>query len=134
MKVEVRYYSRSGNTKVLADAIAKGANVKAVSIDDDNALIDKKTDILFIGGALYAYGLDNKIKKYISELNANNIKKAIVFSTSWISKHSVDLLKKELTKKNIDVSDEYIYYKNKPNINELKEAEKNVEKLLKKEV
>ena len=48
MKVEVRYYSRSGNTKVLADAIAKGANVKAVSIDDDNALIDKKTDILFL--------------------------------------------------------------------------------------
>ena len=67
-------------------------------------------------------------------MNANNIKKAIVFSTSWISKHSVDLLKKELTKKNIDVSDEYIYYKNKPKINELKEAEKNVEKLLKKEV
>ena len=95
MKVQVRYYSRSGNTKVLADAIAKGANVKAISIDVDNALIAEKTDILFIGGALYAYGLDSKIKKYISELDANNIKKAIVFSTSWISKHSIDLLKKE---------------------------------------
>ena len=132
MKVQVRYYSRSGNTKVLADAIAKGANVKAVSIDDDNALIDEETDILFIGGALYAYGLDNKIKKYISELDANNIKKAIVFSTSWISKHSVDLLKKELAKKNIDVSEEYIYYKNKPNSNELKEAEETTKKILEK--
>ena len=132
MKVQVRYYSRSGNTKVLADAIAKGANVKAVSIDDDNALIDEETDILFIGGALYAYGLDNKIKKYISELDANNIKNAIVFSTSWISKHSVDLLKKELAKKNIDVSEEYIYYKNKPNSNELKEAEEITKKILEK--
>ena len=132
MKVQVRYYSRSGNTKVLADAIAKGANVKAVSIDDDNALIDEETDILFIGGALYAYGLDNKIKKYISELDANNIKNAIVFSTSWISKHSVDLLKKELAKKNIDVSEEYIYYKNKPNSNELKEAEETTKKILEK--
>ena len=132
MKVQVRYYSRSGNTKVLADAIAKGANVKAVSIDDDNALIDEETDILFIGGALYAYGLDNKIKKYISELDANNIKKAIVFSTSWISKHSVDLLKKELAKKNIDVSEEYIYYKNKPNSNELKEAAETTKKILEK--
>ena len=132
MKVQVRYYSRSGNTKVLADAIAKGANVKAISIDDDNALIAEKTDILFIGGALYAYGLDSKIKKYISELDANNIKKAIVFSTSWISKHSIDLLKKELAKKNINVSEEYIYYKNKPNSNELKEAEKTTKKILKK--
>ncbi len=132
MKVQVRYYSRSGNTKVLADAIAKGANVKAISIDDDNALIAEKTDILFIGGALYAYGLDSKIKKYISELDANNIKKAIVFSTSWISKHSIDLLKKELAKKNINVSEEYIYYKNKPNSNELKEAEETTKKILKK--
>ena len=132
MKVQVRYYSRSGNTKVLADAIAKGANVKAVSIDDDNALIDEKTDILFIEGALYAYGLDSKIKKYISDLDANNIKKAVVFSTSWISKHSIDLLKKELAKKNIDVSEEYIYYKNKPNSNELKEAEETTKKILEK--
>ena len=132
MKVQVRYYSRSGNTKVLADAIAKGANVKAVSIDDDNALIDEKTDILFIGGALYAYGLDSKIKKYISDLDANNIKKAVVFSTSWISKHSIGLLKRELAKKNIDVSEEYIYYKNKPNSNELKEAEETTKKILEK--
>ena len=116
----------------MADAIAKGANVKAISIDDDNALIAEKTDILFIGGALYAYGLDSKIKKYISELDANNIKKAIVFSTSWISKHSIDLLKKELAKKNINVSEEYIYYKNKPNSNELKEAEETTKKILKK--
>ena len=132
MKVQVRYYSRSGNTKVLADAIAKGANVKAISIDDENASIDEKTDILFIGGALYAYGLDSKIKKYISELDATNIKKAIVFSTSWISKHSIDLLKKALTEKNIDVSEEYIYYKNKPNSNELKEAEEITKKILEK--
>ena len=79
MKVQVRYYSRSGNTKALAEAIAKGVNTKAISIDDNNALISDKTDILFIGGALYAYGLDNKIKEYISNLDSRNIKKAVVF-------------------------------------------------------
>lgn len=30
MKIEVRYYSRSGNTKTLAEAIAKGVNSKAI--------------------------------------------------------------------------------------------------------
>ena len=61
MKVEVRYYSRSGNTKVLAEAIAKEAGVKAISVDSKEAEINNKVDVLFIGGALYAYGLDNNL-------------------------------------------------------------------------
>lgn len=130
MKVQVRYYSRSGNTKILAEAIAKGVNTKAISIDDSNALINDKTDVLFIGGALYAYGLDNKIKEYISNLDSRNIKKAVVFSTSWISKHSIDLIKKALKNKGIDVAENYIYYKNKPSDNELKEAEEIAKKLI----
>ena len=129
MKVQVRYYSRSGNTKVLAEAIAKGVNTKAISIDDSDALIKEKTDILFIGGALYAYGLDNKIKEYISNLDSSNIKKAVVFSTSWISKHSIDLIKKALKNKGIDVVEDYIYYRNKPKDTELKEAEEIAKKL-----
>ena len=130
MKVQVRYYSRSGNTKILAEAIAKGVNTKAISIDDSDALINDKTDVLFIGGALYAYGLDNKIKEYISNLDSRNIKKAVVFSTSWISKHSIDLIKKALKNKGIDVAKNYIYYKNKPSEIELKEAEEIAKKLI----
>ena len=130
MEVKVRYYSRSGNTKALAEAIAKAINTKALSIDDNDALINDKTDILFLGGALYAYGLDNKLKKYIANLNSNNINKAIVFSTSWISKHSINLIKKSLKNKGINVIEEYIYYKNKPSNNELKEAEKIAKELI----
>ena len=83
MNIQVRYYSRSGNTKILAEAIADGAKVKAISIADENSMIKKKTDILFIGGALYMYGLDEKLKKYISELNAN-IKNASEFVKKFI--------------------------------------------------
>ena len=130
MKIEIRYYSRSGNTKALADAIANGLNVKAISIDDEKARINDDIDILFIGGALYAYGLDKKLKKYISEINEKNIKEAVVFSTSWLSKHSIDLLKKELKNKGIRVKEEYIYYKNMPSSNELKEAAEKAKELI----
>ncbi|MCM1370663.1 MAG: flavodoxin [Clostridium sp.] len=123
MNIQVRYYSRSGNTKSLAQAIAKGVNTDAVSIDKIGALINEKVDCLFIGGALYMYGLDNKLKKYIANLNPENINKAVVFSTSWISKHSIELLKKELTDKGIKVEEEYFYAKNKPTDEELKKAE-----------
>ena len=33
MKAAVRYYSRSGNTKALADAIAAAAGAEAISVD-----------------------------------------------------------------------------------------------------
>lgn len=131
MNIEVRYYSRGGNTKLLAEAIGNSLNVKAISIDEADSKITNKTDILFIGGALYAYGLDKKLVKYIDEIDANMINKAIVFSTSWLSKHSIDLIKKKLKEKGIDVLEEYIYYKNKPNEKELEEAQSLAKELIK---
>lgn len=38
MKNAVRYYSRTGNTKVAAEAIAKAINEEAVSVDSPEAL------------------------------------------------------------------------------------------------
>ena len=52
----------------------------------------------------------------------NNEKKAVVFSTSWISKHSVDLIKNGLKEAGIPVEEEYFYVKSKPNDSQLKEA------------
>ena len=46
MNIQVRYYSRSGNTKSLAQAIAKGVNVEAISIDKSEASINEKVDYL----------------------------------------------------------------------------------------
>ena len=130
MNVAIRYYSRSGNTKALAEAISDITNVDAISVDNPNAKIDKTVDILFIGGALYAYGLDKNLKEYLSKLDNEHIKRAIVFSTSWISKHSIDLIKKALKEKNIIVEEEYIYAKGKPSEEEIKEAKKIVSKYI----
>ena len=79
MKVAVRYYSRSGNTKAVAEAIAKTAGVAAVSVDTDEAAIKETIDILFIGGALYAYGLDNHLKEYMATLKKDDVKKQLFF-------------------------------------------------------
>ena len=122
MKTAVRYYSRSGNTKALADAIADAAGVKAVSVDSPEAAINEPVDILFIGGALYAYGLDGHMKAWLKTLKTKNVKKAAVFSTSWISKHSLDLLKKGLAEAGIPVEEETFYAKNRPDAQQLKAA------------
>lgn len=123
MKIAVRYYSRSGNTKAVAEAIAKAAGLAAVSVDQPNAAIKEPVDVLFLGGALYAYGIDIHLKEYLKTLDKANVKKAVVLSTSWISKHAMDLMKKGLTDAGIPVEEETFYVKNKPNGEQLKAAE-----------
>lgn len=128
--VAVRYYSKSGNTKLLAEAIGKGAGVIPISVDEDSAKITEDIDVLFIGGALYAYGLDKVMNEYLAGIDGNRVKKAVVFSTSWISKHSIDLIKKALVAKGIEVADETCYVRNKPNEKQMAEAEAFAKKMI----
>ncbi|MCR5255214.1 MAG: flavodoxin [Acetatifactor sp.] len=130
MNVAVRYLSRSGNTKVLADKIAEVAGVQAVSIEAADAAITEPVDVLFVGGALYAYGIDKKLEDYLKSLNKENVKKAVVFSTSWISKHSIDLMKKALKEAGIPVEEEAFHAKNRPSDDKLKEAENFAKKFI----
>ncbi len=122
MNIAVRYYSKSGNTKAVAEAIAEAVGVKAVSVDTTEADIKEPVNLLFIGGALYAYGLDKHLKEYLKTLKKENVKKAVVFSTSWLSKHSVDLIKSGLKEAGIPVEEEFFYVKNKPNDEQKKQA------------
>lgn len=113
MSVAVRYYSRSGNTQKVAEYIAEAAGVDAVSVDSEDASFSEKADVLFIGGALYAYGIDDHLKQYLKTLSADKVGKAVVFSTSWLSKHALDLIKNTLTEKEIPVESETLYFKSK---------------------
>jgi flavodoxin len=113
MGVAVRYYSRSGNTKKVAEYIAKAAGVSAVSVDSTDAAISERADVLFIGGALYAYGIDDNLKQYLKTLSSDMGGRAVVFSTSWLSKHALDLIKNALSKKGIPVESDTLYFKSK---------------------
>lgn len=63
MNIVVRYCSKTkfGNTRRIAEAIADGIGVKAVSIADEPKL-QEKADILFLGGAPYA-NIDGKLEE-----------------------------------------------------------------------
>ncbi len=113
MSVAVRYYSRSGNTKKVAEYIAEAAGVNAVSVDASDAVLSEKADVLFIGGALYAYGIDDNLKQYLNTLSSDKVGKAVVFSTSWLSKHALAVMKNALTEKGIPVETDTLYYKSK---------------------
>lgn len=66
MKIAIRYQSRGGNTKAVAEAIAKEINVPAKSIESP---IEEEVDLLFIGGGVYAWNIDKKLREYLENLN-----------------------------------------------------------------
>ncbi|MBQ8972067.1 MAG: hypothetical protein IJ074_03180 [Clostridia bacterium] len=108
MKKAVRYFSKLGNTRTIAEAIAEGAGVTAVSITDAPQLTEY-VDILYLGGAPYANIMAPELKTYAENLDASKVGKVVLFTTSNWSKRTVLSLKKLLRKKGFTVEDEYFY-------------------------
>lgn len=104
----VRYFSKLGNTKTIAEAIAEGAGVQAVSITDAPEL-DERVDTLFLGGAPYANIMAPELKAYAEKLDKSMVGKVILFTTSNWSRRTVLALKKLLRDKGIEVEDKYFY-------------------------
>ncbi|MDO5826172.1 MAG: flavodoxin [Methanosphaera sp. rholeuAM130] len=78
MKYAIRYYSKTGNTKSLAQAISEVLNVKAHDITVEP---DEDVDILFLGTSIYGSSIDPSVIKFFDELKVN-VKKIISFGTS----------------------------------------------------
>ena len=78
MVTAVRYFSRSGNTRKLAEAVAAAVGVRAESVHHDLA---ERADLLFIGASVYAGGFDRSVGDFI-ERNIGKIGKIAVFGSS----------------------------------------------------
>ncbi|MBE6846312.1 MAG: flavodoxin [Ruminococcus sp.] len=90
MNIQLRFFTRSGNTQKLADAIATAINVQALSID---APLQEKADILFLGCSYYGFDVDPAIKSFVSE-NKRNIGRIVCFGTSAMMKSIYKPMKK----------------------------------------
>ena len=107
MKVEVRYYTRSGNTKKLAEAIAKAVGAEAKTVEEP---LREDIDILFLGSSVYAYGVDDSIKRFISNIDVT-VGKVVNFSTAALIKSTYKQVGKLLAEKGIVQAEEEFYCK-----------------------
>lgn len=78
MNIAVRYYTQSGNTAKIANAIAHAAGVQAAPLSDG---LSEKTDLLFLGSSLYKFGCDPAIEAFLKD-NAAHIGTIALFGTS----------------------------------------------------
>lgn len=95
---EVRYFSKSGNTKVIAEAVAVAAGTEAKDI---SVPVEAGADVLFLGGAVYAFHIAGKLKKFIKTLPPQLSGKVAVFSTAGNPGGASHLIKKQLVKRGI---------------------------------
>ncbi|MBQ8555060.1 MAG: flavodoxin [Clostridia bacterium] len=103
MTIAVRYHSRTGNTRKVADAIARALGCSALDMSQP---LPEKADVLFLCNAMYAAGVDDAVKQFIaanaSQIGAlcNVCTTAIAPSTRKMvqklaSEHGVALLEEE---------------------------------------
>ena len=106
MKFSVRYQSRGGNTRAVAEVIAETLGVKAEPV---TVPLDENADILFIGGALYAWRIDKKLKKFIDNIPAEKIGKIAVFGTSGGQENVIKKITEYAAKKGIKADERSLY-------------------------
>ncbi|MCR5490507.1 MAG: hypothetical protein K6F32_00050 [Bacilli bacterium] len=108
MNIQIRYLSKLGHTKAIAEAIAEGAKSTAVSISEEPEL-KEKADILFLGGAPYANVMDKELREYAKKLTPELVGEVILFTTSNWSKRTVKALRKILMGNLVNVREGYFF-------------------------
>ena len=92
MNTAVRYFSKIGNTKKIAEAIDEGAGVEAFSIAEEPKL-KEHVRVLFLGGAPYANIMAPELRAYAEALTPEQVDKVVLFTTSNWSRRTVYALR-----------------------------------------
>jgi flavodoxin len=86
MKYAIRFYSKTGNTKKLAQAISEVLEIPALDI---SVPLDEDVDVLFLGTSIYGASIDPTIIKFFDQMDVN-VSKIISFGTSGTMQSSYE--------------------------------------------
>ena len=109
MNIAMIYFSGTGNSKYIVDYLGNklkenNHNVKIYNIEQ-NPIIPIDTDLLVIGGPIYAGNVPEKLIRWVLRNVPESSANSIVYSTSagLINAQGVDSLAKKLSKKGYNV-------------------------------
>ena len=127
MKYAVRFYTKTGNTKRLAEAIAKDLGVEALPLTSP---ITEPVDILFLGNSYYAFTIDPEVRKFIASLSKDKVGKIVNFGSAALLNSTYKKVKAEAEKVGIPMYEKEFHckgefkmlHKGKPDDNDLRAA------------
>lgn len=135
MKVAVRYYTKTGNTKRLAEAVAKAAGVEALPISTP---VTEPVDILFLGNSYYAFSIDPEVRGFIQSLDKTKVGRIVNFGSAAMLNSTYKKVKKEADKVGIPMDEREFHckgefkgiHKGKPDEADLKAAAEFAERII----
>ena len=124
MKIAIRYYTKTGNTKKMAEALSETVGVEALTVDNP---LTEDVDILFLGSAVYAAGVDAKVKEFIENIDVN-VGKIVNFSSAALIESTYKQVKKIAENNNLTMAEEEFHcrgafklvHRGRPNNNDLR--------------
>ena len=127
MKVAVRYYTKTGNTKRLAEAVARAVNTDAQPI---SVPVEESVDILFLGNSYYAFSIDPEVRDFVRSLDKNKVKRIVNFGSAAMLNSTWKKVKAEADKAGIPMDEREFHckgefkgiHKGRPNDEDLKAA------------
>ena len=100
MKPCVLYFSRTGNTKRMAEAISEATRAPSFDMTSCEPSVVKNFDLLIIGTPVEGFNPAKEVKAFVENLPNTESKKAIMFCTYVLLKgRTFGVLKKALAKK-----------------------------------
>lgn len=135
MKIAVRYYTKTGNTKKLAEAIGKALGVEALPISTP---VTEPVDLLFLGNSYYAFSIDPEVRNFIRGLDKNKVGKIVNFGSAAMLNSTYKKVKAEAVKVGIQMDEREFHcrgefkgiHKGKPDESDLKAAAEFAKKIV----
>ena len=127
MKVAVRYYTKTGNTKKLAEAIAEAVGAEALSL---NTPIEEPVDILFLGNSYYAFCIDPEVRNFVRCMDSSKVARIVNFGSAAMLNSTWKKVKAEADKIGVPMDEREFHckgefkgmHKGRPNEEDLKAA------------
>ncbi|MCR4598607.1 MAG: flavodoxin [Acetatifactor sp.] len=108
MTYAVRYYTKTGNTKKLAQAVADELGVEALPISEP---IKEHADLLFLGNSYYAFTIDPEVKAFVGSLDASKVGKIVNFGSAAMLNSTYKKVKAEADKVGIAMDEKEFHCK-----------------------
>jgi flavodoxin len=103
MKLCVLYFSRTGNTKRMAEAISESVKAPVFDITSSDPSVVEGSDLLIVGTPVEGFHPAKETTEFLERLPKTEGKKAILFCTCALWKgRTFGVLKKKLSSKGYD--------------------------------
>ena len=108
MNIAVRYYTKTGNTKRLAEAVADAVGAQALPVDSP---IEDPVDLLFLGNSYYAFSIDPEVRNFIRSLDRNKVGKIVNFGSAAMLNSTYKKVKAEADRVGIPLDEREVHCK-----------------------